>query len=64
MVWRGNRGQRCAASGPLTASVKVGKSIREAVADDAWLDGDFIGSVQQRGAAIIKVSCCLTHGDT
>ncbi|BBN12412.1 malate dehydrogenase [Marchantia polymorpha subsp. ruderalis] len=30
------------------------KPVREAVADDAWLDGEFIKTVQQRGAAIIK----------
>ncbi|CAL8471685.1 g11227 [Coccomyxa elongata] len=33
----------------------AGKSIKEAVADDAWLSGDFISTVQQRGAAIIKM---------
>ena len=32
-----------------------GKPIREAVDDDAWLNGEFISTVQQRGAAIIKV---------
>ncbi|KAL9262519.1 Malate dehydrogenase-like protein [Drosera capensis] len=30
------------------------KSVRELVADDAWLKGEFISTVQQRGAAIIK----------
>ncbi|KGN61598.1 malate dehydrogenase, cytoplasmic [Cucumis sativus] len=30
------------------------KSVRELVADDAWLNGEFISTVQQRGAAIIK----------
>ncbi|KAI3898628.1 hypothetical protein MKW98_000741 [Papaver atlanticum] len=30
------------------------KAIRELVADDAWLNGEFICTVQQRGAAIIK----------
>ena len=30
------------------------KSVRELVADDAWLNGEFITTVQQRGAAIIK----------
>ncbi|KAG0449922.1 hypothetical protein HPP92_027029 [Vanilla planifolia] len=30
------------------------KSVRELVADDSWLRGDFITTVQQRGAAIIK----------
>lgn len=32
-----------------------GKPIRQAVNDDAWLDGEFISTVQQRGAAIIKM---------
>jgi len=32
----------------------VDKPIRDAVSDDAWLDGEFISTVQQRGAAIIK----------
>jgi malate dehydrogenase len=30
------------------------KYIRSVVGDDAWLNGDFIKTVQQRGAAIIK----------
>ncbi|KAI3968835.1 hypothetical protein MKX01_028985 [Papaver californicum] len=30
------------------------KAVRELVADDAWLNGEFISTVQQRGAAIIK----------
>lgn len=30
------------------------KAVREAVNDDAYLNGDFIKTVQQRGAAIIK----------
>jgi len=30
------------------------KPVREAVADDAWLHGEFISVVQQRGAAVIK----------
>jgi hypothetical protein len=29
---------------------------RQVIGDDAYLDGDFITTVQQRGAAIIKVS--------
>ncbi len=33
----------------------AGKPIREVVSDDAWLDGAFITTVQQRGAEIIKV---------
>ncbi|KAL0366926.1 UNVERIFIED_CONTAM: malate dehydrogenase [Sesamum radiatum] len=39
------------------ASVKTPageKPVRELVADDEWLNGDFITTVQQRGAAIIK----------
>ncbi|EFN52647.1 malate dehydrogenase, cytoplasmic [Chlorella variabilis] len=31
-----------------------GKPAREVIGDDAYLDGDFISTVQQRGAAIIK----------
>lgn len=31
-----------------------GKPIRQQVKDDAWLDGEFVSVVQQRGAAIIK----------
>ncbi|MBA0570762.1 hypothetical protein Golob_004374, partial [Gossypium lobatum] len=30
------------------------KPVRELVKDDAWLNGEFITTVQQRGAAIIK----------
>ena len=37
----------------------AGTPIRKAVQDDAWLNGDFISVVQQRGAAIIKVWECL-----
>ncbi len=33
----------------------AGKPIKEAIKDDAWLSGEFISTVQQRGAAIIKV---------
>lgn len=32
----------------------VAKPLREAVGDDAYLDGPFVATVQQRGAAIIK----------
>lgn len=32
-----------------------GKPARQVVNDDAWLDGEFITTVQQRGAAIIKM---------
>lgn len=41
-----------------------GKPIREVVGDDEWLDGEFISTVQQRGATIIKVGImllCLHH---
>lgn len=31
-----------------------GRPAPEVIGDDAWLEGDFIGNVQQRGAAIIK----------
>lgn len=31
-----------------------GKPVTEVITDQAWLKGDFISSVQQRGAAIIK----------
>jgi malate dehydrogenase len=31
-----------------------GRPATEAIKDEAWLKGDFISSVQQRGAAIIK----------
>jgi len=40
-----------------------GKSIREAVNDDAYLDGEFVTTVQKRGAAIIaarKLSSALS----
>lgn len=30
------------------------KPVRQLIADDAWLNGEFITTVQQRGAAIIK----------
>ncbi|KAI4342672.1 hypothetical protein MLD38_027265 [Melastoma candidum] len=32
----------------------AGKPVRELVKDDEWLNGEFITTVQQRGAAIIK----------
>ncbi|XXG75841.1 hypothetical protein AAC387_Pa08g0326 [Persea americana] len=38
-----------------TVTISTGeKSVRELVADDQWLNGEFIITVQQRGAAIIK----------
>ena len=38
-----------------------GTPIRKAVDDESWLNGEFITTVQQRGAAIIKVGCRLWH---
>eukprot|EP00245_Coleochaete_scutata_P015154 TRINITY_DN6646_c0_g1_i1.p1 TRINITY_DN6646_c0_g1~~TRINITY_DN6646_c0_g1_i1.p1 ORF type:complete len:357 (-),score=80.59 TRINITY_DN6646_c0_g1_i1:373-1371(-) len=38
----------------VVASPKGEVSIRDTIKDDAWLNGDFIKTVQQRGAAIIK----------
>jgi malate/lactate dehydrogenase len=41
----------------------AGKPIREAIGDDEYLDGEFIATVQQRGAAIIaarKLSSALS----
>ena len=32
----------------------IGKPVAHLISDEAWLKGDFIASVQQRGAAIIK----------
>ena len=34
----------------------AGTPIREAVQDNDWLNGEFISTVQQRGATIIKVT--------
>lgn len=31
-----------------------GRPVTEVIPDHAWLDGDFVGSVQQRGAAVLK----------
>src|SRR6184192_2749813 len=31
-----------------------GRNVTEVITDEAWLKGDFISSVQQRGAAVIK----------
>lgn len=44
-----------------------GKPAREVIQDDAWLDGEFIETVQQRGAAIIKargLSSALSAGSS
>jgi len=34
-----------------------GQAATQAIKDEAWLKGEFISSVQQRGAAIIKARC-------
>jgi malate dehydrogenase len=40
---------------PDYCNAKIGgRPATEAISDEAWLKGDFISSVQQRGAAIIK----------
>ena len=39
-----------------------GKAASQAISDEAWLKGDFIGSVQQRGAAIIKARGASSAG--
>ncbi len=39
-----------------------GRPIRDVLADSAeWLDGEFVETVQQRGAAIIKVGVSPTY---
>ncbi len=38
----------------FTNALIAGKPATEVIADQAWLEGDFISTVQQRGAAIIK----------
>jgi malate dehydrogenase len=50
-VW----GNHSATQYPDYTHAKVsGKPVGESIKDEAWLKGDFISSVQQRGAAIIK----------
>jgi len=38
----------------FTHALINGKPVTESISDEAWLKGEFISSVQQRGAAIIK----------
>lgn len=38
----------------IVESAEGERSVRSLVKDDAWLDGEFVKTVQQRGAAIIK----------
>lgn len=52
MPFRGNPPQ----SLPTLAAPRPTPQV---VKDDAYLDGEFITTVQQRGAAIIKVSVCV-----
>jgi malate dehydrogenase len=50
-VW----GNHSATQYPDFTHAKIGgKAVQEVIKDEAWLKGDFISSVQQRGAAIIK----------
>ena len=50
-VW----GNHSATQYPDFTHAKInGKPVTEVIHDEAWLKGDFISSVQQRGAAIIK----------
>ena len=40
---------------PDFANAKIGgKALTSVITDEAWLQGDFLATVQQRGAAIIK----------
>jgi malate dehydrogenase len=39
-----------------------GKPVTQVIADEAWLKGDFISTVQQRGAAIIKARGASSAG--
>jgi malate dehydrogenase len=48
-------GNHSATQYPDFYSAKInGKPATELILDDAWLKGEFIGTVQQRGAAVIK----------
>ena len=48
-------GNHSATQYPDFYNAKVnGKPVTDAIKDEAWLKGDFIATVQQRGAAIIK----------
>ena len=48
-------GNHSATQYPDFTNAKInGKPATEVITDEAWLKGDFIASVQQRGAAIIK----------
>src|SRR5580700_7856120 len=48
-------GNHSATQYPDFTNAKInGKPVAESIKDEAWLKGEFISSVQQRGAAIIK----------
>ena len=48
-------GNHSATQYPDFVNAKIdGKPVPEVITDQAWLKGDFISSVQQRGAAVIK----------
>ncbi|CAN5908157.1 malate dehydrogenase [soil metagenome] len=48
-------GNHSATQYPDFTNAKInGKSVAEVISDRAWLEGEFIATVQQRGAAIIK----------
>lgn len=48
-------GNHSATQYPDFVNAKIdGKSVTEVITDSAWLKGDFISGVQQRGAAVIK----------
>ena len=48
-------GNHSATQYPDFENAKIdGKPVPEVIADHAWLKGDFISAVQQRGAAVIK----------
>ena len=40
-----------------------GQAATEVITDEAWLKGDFIATVQQRGAAIIKARGASSRGE-
>ncbi|XP_024987676.1 malate dehydrogenase-like isoform X1 [Cynara cardunculus var. scolymus] len=55
IIWGNHSSTHYADANHATVDIGVGyKSVRELVANDHWLDSEFITSVQQRGDAIIK----------
>jgi malate dehydrogenase len=48
-------GNHSATQYPDFTNAKIaGQAVREVISDAAWLEGEFIATVQQRGAAVIK----------